>query len=345
MKKVFIDTELSARYGPCYAINAAIINKDWLSHIIYFDVVIILMAEMNTLPTSLVKIEEYPISEIIDLKVTELSVADPLETKLRSILYCIENDILFSAKESDSNSGRELLINKAGEYIYESINFLKKSFLTIDVIKFVLFEHVNVEGDLSEFLVKIITDYKSSEHISNLRNGIDKIVMSNDGNYYLTAEIKNNIQLKLSEGLFKILDLLDFDEITSFKMKSLLSDGASIVGGFLSPFLPLSTIQEIYTYFKINNKASSDSDILFVLSVMYLKKAMHEKSNNATKKQCQLCKLTSVEIDNIGDSDVHDFIFKSTANLCYKHLRLYLDLRKFHGLMGKALLRHLIASK
>lgn len=345
MKKIFIDTELSARYGSCYAIDKTSINQAWLSCVIYFDTMVILMAEMNTLPTSLVKIEKYPISEIVDLKVTELPVTDPMETKLRSILFCIEHEIIFCATEADSNSERNQLINEAGKHIPESISFLKNSFLTIDVIQFIVFDKTPVEGGFSESLAKVITEYKNSDHISILRAGIGKIVKSNKGNYYLTEDIKRNIQSKLIGNQSKILDLLDFNEITTFDLKSLLSDGISAVGGLLTPFLPLSTIHEIYTFLKNKKTISSDSDILFTLSVMYLQKIMAQNCSYEIKKQCDMCKLTSVEIDNINDDEVHKFIFKSTERLCSKHLRYYLELRKFHGLMGKPLLRHLIESQ
>lgn len=135
---------------------------------------------------------------------------------------------------------------------------------------------------------------------------------------------------------------MDFNKITTFDLKSLFSDGISIVGGLLTPFLPLSTIQEIYTYLKNKKEISSNPDVLFTLSVMYLQKIIAENSSYEIKNQCDLCKLTSVEIDNIGDDEVHKFIFKSTESLCYKHLRYYLELRKCHGLMGKTLLRYLI---
>lgn len=174
MKKIFIDTELSIRYGPCYMSDEVSINQDWLSYIIYFDTMILLIADMNTLPTSLIKIEKYPIKEIVDLKVTELPVSDPIETKLRSILFCIENGMIFCATEADSNFEREQLINKAGKHITESILFLKNSFLTIDIIKFITFYQTPIEGKLSESLETVITEYKNSDHISILRNGIDE---------------------------------------------------------------------------------------------------------------------------------------------------------------------------
>lgn len=321
MKKIFIDTELSARYGSCYAIDKTCINQNWLSYVIYFDTMVLLMAEMNTLPTSLVKIEGYPLSGLVDIKVTELPVTDPLETKLRSILFCIEHEIIFCATEADSNYERELLINEAGKHIEESIGFLKNSFLTIDIIKYIAFDQIPIEGKFSEPLAKVITDYKNSDHISILRDGIEEIVKNNNGNYYLTEDIKRNIQSKLIVNQSKILDLLDFDKITTFDFKSLCSDGISMVGGLLIPFLPLSTIQEIYTYFKNKKDISSDSDILFTLSVMYLKKVIAQNSSYEIKKQCDLCKLTSVEIDNIDNGEVHDFIFNKTEHLCSKHLR------------------------
>ena len=142
---------------------------------------VLLLAEMNTLPTSLIKIERYPMSEIGDLKVTELPVTAPLETKLRSILFCIEHEIIFCATEADSISEREQLINEAGKHIAESISFLKNSFLTIDVIKFISFNQAPIEGELSESLAKVITEYKNSDHISILRDGIEEIVKNNNG--------------------------------------------------------------------------------------------------------------------------------------------------------------------
>jgi len=300
------------------------------------------MAEMNTLPANLVEIEKYPIDQIVDLKVTNLPLTDPLETKLRSILFCMNNDVIFCATEADSNTERKLLINETGKYITDSIDFLKNSFLTIDVIQFIVFDQTPVEGSFSESLANAIIDYKSSDHIKIFQEGIEKIVRANKGNYYLTEDLKRNIQSKLVTNQSKILDLLNFNEITTFDLKSLVSDGLSTIGGLLTPFLPLSTIQEIYTYLKKKKSISSDSDILFKLSVMYLQKVMAQNSSYTMKKQCDICKLTSIEIDNIDNDEVHNIIFKSTEHLCSMHLRKYLELRNFHGLMGKPLLRHMI---
>ena len=345
MKKLLLDTELSVRYGPCYAIDNLIINKAWLSYVIYFDTIIILMAEMNNLPKKLVKVEEYPIKELANLKVTELPITDPLETKLRSILFCIENEIVFCSTEGDSRSERERLINEAGKNVTESINFLKKSFLTIDIIKFIIFNPITVEGGFSDSLLKVITEYKESDHMPILRDGIEAIVKSNKGNYYLTEDIKRNIQSNLIINQSKILDLLDFNKIMTFDLKSLLSDGISTVGGLLTPFLPLSTILEIYTYIKNKKTISNNHEILFTLSVMYLQKIITQNIGHEINKQCNICKLTSIEIDNINENEVNNFIFKSTEYFCPDHLRYYLETRKFHKLMGKPLLKHLISSK
>ncbi|WP_157600315.1 hypothetical protein [Shewanella baltica] len=303
------------------------------------------MAKMNKLPENLVKIEEYPINDLASLKVTELPITDPLETKLRSILFCIEREIVFCTTEGDSRSEREFLINEAGKNISESIGFLKKSFLTIDIIEFIIFDKTPVEGVFSESLLKVITEYKESDHISILRKGIEAIVEENEGNYYLTEDVKRNIQSKLIINQSKILDLLDFNKITTFDLNSLLSDGISTVGGLLTSFLPLSTILEIYTYLKNKKAISNDSEILFTLSVMYLQKIIAQNIGFEIKKQCNMCKLTSVEIDNIDDNEVNSFILKSTEDFCSKHLHYYLETRKFYGLMGKPLLKHLIASQ
>ncbi|WP_022952071.1 hypothetical protein [Leucothrix mucor] len=344
MKKILIDIELSVRYSGCYTFDKPMINKFWASYLVYYETMVLLMAKSNTLPESLITIEEYPIVEIVAHSVTDLPVDDPLEIKLCSISYCIENEIIYCAQEFDSINERKTLINETGRHIPESISFLKKSFLTLDTIQFILFNQTPVEGKLSESLVKAITDYKKSDHISTLREGIEKIIEENKGNYYLTEDIKRNIQSKLVENQTKILDMLDFDKITTFDLKSLVSDGASIVAGLLTPFLPLSTIQEIYTQFKNKKTISNNSDILFTLSVMYIQKAIAQNSSYEAKSQCGICKLTSVEIDNINDNDVDDFTFKSMEQICFKHLESYLELRKFHGLMGKPLLRRLIES-
>ena len=207
MNKILLDTELSIQYGVCHAIDAPSINETWVAFTVYFDEIISLIANSNKLPTDIIKIKKYPIDEILNIKVTSLSVDDPLETKLRLILYCLNNNLIFYPVEADND--RESLINEAGKYIPKSIPFLKKSFLTIDIIKLIVVNKLPVEGSLSEKFAEAIKDFKKTEYLSVLREGINDIVKSTHGNFYLTQNIKSNIQSTLIAGQAEILEWSD----------------------------------------------------------------------------------------------------------------------------------------
>jgi len=340
MNKILLDTELSIQYGVCHVNDTPSINETWLAFALYFDEIHSLIADLNTLSSDLVKIEKYPIDEILKIKVTNRPITDPLEIKLRLILHCLKNNILFYPVEADDD--RASLINEAGKHIPESINFLKRSFITIDIVKLIIVNQLPVEGDLSEGLARAIKEFKKTEQLATLRTGIEDIVKINSGSYYLSQEIESNIQSMLITNQAEILDLLDFDKITSFDFSSLVSDGVSVVGGLLTSFLPLSTIQEMYDFVKKRKKLKNNKKLLFTLSVMYLQKLLSQNTSYTTKEQCGYCKLTSVEIDRIEAKNEHDTVFKLVDKMCSKHLRKYLELRKFKGLMGKPLLKQMI---
>lgn len=340
MNKILLDTELSIQYGVCHVNDTPSINETWLSFTLYFDEIYSLIADHNNLSSDLIKITKYPIDEILKIKITNRPVTDSLEIKLRLIFHCLKNDILFYPVEADND--RASLINEAGKYIPESINFLKRSFITIDIVKLIIVNQLPVEGYLSEDLARVIKEFKKTEQLATLRTGIEDIVNINSGSYYLSQEIESNIQSMLIMNQAEILDLLDFDKITTFDFSSLVSDGVSVVGGLLTPFLPLSTIKEMYDFVKKRKKIKDNKKLLFTLSTMYLRKLLSQNTSYTTKEQCGYCKLTSIEIDRIDAKNEYDAVFNLLDKMCSKHRLKYLELRKFKGLMGKPLLKEMI---
>ena len=114
------------------------------------------------------------------------------------------------------------------------------------------------------------------------------------------------------------------------------------LGGLITPFLPLSTIKELYVFFKNRRTLKNNEEILFTFSLMYLQKMLTENVKQVeSNSPCPICKITSVEIDKISDTDVDDMVFRYTSDMCSKHMLGYLETRKFGRLMGKALLKSL----
>ncbi len=341
MTKILLDQETSVRNGVCHVIENPVINEEWLSLVIYFNSVISLLGPKNQFSENLIKIEEFPISDLTKLQVTDAPLTDMFEAKLRIILYCFQNDIIYY--DAIDKEERENLINIIGKNINDSVSFLKESFLTVDILKLIILNQLpQISGPLPEKLIDALIKYKKSEHHINLVKGIKLQTQKYKGYFFLTNDIKSNIKATLIENQAVILDLLDFKKITSFDFKSILSDGASGVSSLIIPFLPLGTIQEIYNFFKNNKKIKSNDEILFTLSVMYLQKLLAENLENNQNTQCGICKMTSFEIDNLNDEDVDNHISEVSSNMCNDHRIKYLQLRKFHQLMGKPLLFEMI---
>lgn len=341
MNKILLGQEDSIRLATCHVIDNPSLNKDCFSFVVFFDSVISLVGKENKLSNDIINIEEYPFESLLKIKVTQAPIQDPFEAKLRTILYCKENDITYF--ERASKNEREELISSVGEKIDGSVPFLKSSFLTVDIISFMLLDSLpSIDKPLSEDLKNIIVEYKKSEHQKNLVKGIKSQVSKYSGSYYLSSEIESDIKSYMISTQSIILDILDFDKITTFDFKSMISDGASSLSSLIVPFLPIGTIQEIYSYIKKIKKISNSDDILFMLSLIYLQKLISNNLTHNSNTKCDVCKLTYIEVDQINDNEDHSILFKTMENMCEDHRLKYLTLRKFHQLMGKPLLKAMI---
>jgi len=344
LNKILLDTTYSINLGTNYFIDDPIISEDWLLILLYFDEVYSLIGQKRIkLFDGIITISEYPIEAIKnDYKITNSPLSDPLERTLRLISFCIDNDIHYMPNPHDTD--RDSFISQIGVGLPTCINKLKFNFLNFDILTRVIKPYLpNISGKTSIELCDAIKKYKESTFYDHFITGIDLLCKTYKGNYFMSEEMDNEIQNYIIKNQRAFLKLIDFDKIKSFNFKSILEDGVGEIGELLTPFLPLGAIIELYNFIRNTTTLEQNKDMLFVFSLMYLQKVLTPffKKDISPSKQCEICKITSAEVEIFTEEESDNFLLERELFLCRKHLEDHLYIRKFYGFTGKNLLRAL----
>ncbi len=345
MRSALLDTTYSITLGTSYIIENPIINESWLTIILCYDDLYLLSKEPNCdLYNSIINIHDYPLDAIIhDYMITDKEVTDIKEVTLRLISYCVDNNICYCTGLPSVD--REKYITEHGEEFPGAINHLKKSFLNLDIATTVItYALPSIKGNINNGLVNEIYEYKNSDIYKELLVGINDLTARYDGGYYITHEMGLEIKDQLSLSQKKLLEVIkvDFKKINKFDFSSIAEDVIGAVAGILTPVFPLGTIKSIYTYIKKTKTLKDDKSLLFALSIMHLQSVLSKYFvKSEINPHCPICKITKVEVDQISEQHIHDYVFSSTKNFCMNHSIAYLYIRKSMHLTGKELVKAL----
>ena len=345
MRSALLDTTYSIASGTSYIIENPIINESWLTILLcYNDLYLLSKGSKCGLYDSIINIHDYPLDAIIyDYKITDKEVTDIQEVTLRLISYCVDNNICYCTGLPSVD--REKYITEHGKEFPGAINHLKKSFLSFDIASTVItYALPSIKGNINKGLVNEIYEYKNSDIYKELLVGIDDLTIRYDGSYYITQETGLEIKDQLSLSQNKLLEVIkvDFKKTIKFDFSSIAEDVIGAVAGILTPIFPLGTIKSIYEYIKKTTALKDDKRLLFALSIMYLQSVLSKYFvKSEISPQCPICKITKVEVDQISEMLIHDYVFSNTKNLCMNHLVSYLHIRKFMHLTGRELLKAL----
>ncbi len=236
-------------------------------------------------------------------------------------------------------------ITEHGKEFPGAINHLKKSFLNFDIAFTVItYTLPSIKGNINNGLINEIYEYKNSDIYKELLVGIDDLTARYDGSYYITHEMRLEIKDQLSFSQKKLLEIIkvDFKKIKKFDFSTIAEDIIGAVAGILTPVFPLGTIKSIYTYINKTKALKDDKSLLFAVSIMYLQSVLSKYFvKSEMNPHCPICKITKVEVDQISEKHIHDYVFSSTKNFCMNHSIAYLYVRQSMHLTGKELVKAL----
>lgn len=340
MRKGFIENEYDISLGASFFINSPILKKDWLYLILYFDELISLLPSDEYDKYKLVKISPFPF-EIVNRKFSQNSPTDPEPFELNIIDYCVEFGFKY-IKQLDY-SERDKYLFSIGKKLPSSLQLLKKSFLTIDILEFFISSYISNIGDSFESdLLFELSDFKNSKLGSAFQEGIDILTERYSSNYYLTSSIIDDLKDVFLRTQNELLEKTNIEKIKSFDFSSLIEDGAGVIGSFILPILPLGTIKEIFVHIENSKDFKDNRFFLFVLSFFYIQKLISKYSKvTLLDSKCNLCSITVLEIDKMTEDEANDFVLGNTLGFCKNHMINYMQLRKFRQLTGKTLLINL----
>lgn len=346
MNKILLNPSFSIELGTSYLIPYPVINNDWLTILLFFDEVytVTVNEETKKLFNPVINIKGHPIEKILS-NTDFLSKADPTTEDGQNIILakiCTSENI--NLIPNPHTTEREKYISTIGRVVPESIKLLKESFLKFDLIQRIILPQLpSIKGNITEELIKAISEYKNSNLFPALVEGVDMLLAKYDGNYFLTPQLESEIQTFLIKRQKEFLKLIDFEKIKSFNFMPILEDGAGALSSLLLPVLPLGTLKEIFNYFKNQRTLENNKEILFVFSLLYLQKVLTDFFvNTEIVEQCPICKLTSIEVDTQTDDEIHNFIMSKTSKMCIDHMVSYLTVRKFTQATGKELLNAIV---
>jgi hypothetical protein len=340
MKKriAVIESEYGIHLGASYLIETPFLKNEWMSIAIYFDEVYALMENTKY---ELVKVNEFPI-EIIQ-KTADFGMQDLVKSMELSLIdFCKNNDYLYLQRIETSH--RDQFLTQAERSINNSIGILKKSFLTMDIVSFIVKNNLSsVDSAFNPEFIKSLIDFKKSEYGEAFQSGIDLIVDKFHSNYKLTSEIEQNIRDSFLQKQNELFRKTNIEDLKKLNLSALFEDGIGMVGGLIFPILPLGTIKEIFSFVKSSKEFKNDKELLFVLSIYYLQKCISKniKDVNEVYKECTICSITKAEIMKFSEDQSHTYVFGAAGSLCERHLVAYLNLRKSKRLVGKELLMNL----
>jgi hypothetical protein len=337
MRAAIIENEYDISLGTSFFIDTPVLKKDWLYLILYFDEVYSLLSGEKYEKYNLITIKDFPL-EIVNRKFLQSSPTEHIPLELNTVDFCLENGLLY-IKPVHYSERDEFLYNIEKE-LPKSLTLLKKSFLIFDILNFFITNYISDIGEKFESdLLFELSAFKHSDMGIAFQDGIDFLTERYSPNYYLTPPVENDLKdffLREQNELFKKTDI---EKIKSFDLSTLFEDGAGVVGSLIIPVLPISTIKELFGYFKNSKDFKNDRFLLFVLSFYYIQKIISKYTKvKSTDSRCSLCSLTVSEIDKMTEEQAHDFVFKHSGYFCLNHKISYLNNRKFNRLVGRALL-------
>jgi len=337
MRAAIIENEYDIGLGASFFIDTPVLKKDWLYLILYFDEIFSLLPGEKYEKYNLININNFPF-EIVNRKFPQSTPVDNIPLELNIIDYCLEKELMYIKPVHYSE--RDKFLFSVEKKLPESLELLKKSFLTIDILNFFVINYISELGDKFESdLLFELADFKHSELGIAFQNGIDFLVERYSPNYYLTPPVETDLKdffLREQNELFKKTNI---EKIKTFDLSTLIEDGAGAIGSLIIPVLPIGTIKEIFGYFKNSKEFKNNRFLLFVLSFYYIQKLVsrYTKVENVDSR-CSICSLTVTEIDKMTEEQAHNFVFKFSHDFCPIHKISYLNNRKFNRLTGNALL-------
>lgn len=338
MRTLILEAEYSINLAGSYFVDTPILKEDWLCICLYYDQVMSILKHSDKFNQDLIKFIDYPFLELLKQNYTGGQPFEIGEAMFNTIRYSTENNFHFLPNLEKVN--RDNLLDSVNKHLPKSIELLKKSFLTFDLLKYFITKNIpTLGGKLSSDLEAKLIDFKKSALGQAFINGINDTIDKYSTYYYLTPELEIQLKNEFIEIQQEFLAKLNFEKIKSFKFSSLIEDGVGTAASFIIPFLPMGTIKELFNFAKNQIDFKRNKELQFILSLFYLQKILQQEIKETTNiNYCVICQTTIAEIKNLKDEDTDNFIFNNTKTMCLKHLTGYLTARKFGQLTGKPLL-------
>lgn len=331
MNKGLIENEYSIQLEASSSIQSPYFKTNFLAIILFFD-------EITSI-ASFSKIHEKKVCSIKDIPMDLLVYTrDIKKFEEQCINYCNINDIIFI---------KNVIASERDEYIYimekeipGSAKLLKKSFLMLDILDFILKNYLcNTENRLNDLILNDLANFKKSNLCKSFQKGILLILEKYHSNYYLTESIKKDLNDSILSQQNELLNRTNLSKLKTFDFSAIIEDGAGIASTILLPIMPIGTLKEIYNYFKNKKDFKNNDFYLFILSLFYIQKVMNKfSSKNNDDINCPICKLTVAEIDKLSEEECHKILLEPNHGFCINHIISYLNNRKIKRLVGKKLL-------
>jgi len=263
---------------------------------------------------------------------------DEWGVKFKAIDYGINNNIDYLSDYTGKY--REKLI---GNYIDKGENvifYLKKSCLKFDILSFTLsLVTPKIFGYCNNDFIKEFLDFKTSFLGESFKFGIDKLTERYEGNYYLSPSVEQDLRRIIIKSQQKIFDLAKVSDVKEFKTNVSLTEAIGFATGFVLPFIPLSSLKELYAFLQRIEHFKNNPFLDFTLSLIILGKIVNKYYPKGDLSiDCVICKKTFMELNQIDDAEVLDFLEKNSDNICLEHNFQLLHFRKTEKILGKRLL-------
>lgn len=337
MKTLILETEYSVLLKVSYFIDNSFLKDDWLCICLYYDQVISLIGANDKFNKDLIQFIEYPMRESMKQNYTGGQPLDAENITLNAVRYAVLNDFHFLLNLY--NTDRDEFIMFVSNHIPSAIPTLKKSFLSFDLIRHFVVKNIPaIEGQLSPEIEKKLIEFKKSDFGQAFVEGITYTVEKYSAYYNVTPELDQQLKNEFIDIQQDFFGKLQFDKIKKFRFSSLVKDGIGKVTELIIPFIPIGTLIELFNFIKTQIEFNRNKELQFILSIFYLQKILNEDLNSTTNiDHCVICQTTAAEISRMNDKEVHEYVFKNTLNMCYKHSAGYLTARKSGQLTGKSL--------
>lgn len=294
-----------------------------------------LINSINYLPLRLINIE---LTSLLESPEYNVMPGDINTTRVNLLKYSYDNELYFIPYLYEYDVENYLI--DVSNHHPECLNHAKKSLLINNLIDFYcFFELPEIEKSLSDDLLSELGNFKESDFYAGFISGLLDIAESLDGHYQLTDKNIRFLRKELSVLESRILDITKQEDLLKFDIDSLLSDSLSILTTGILPGLPIGTLKELFEKISNVREFKENPKLQFSLALSILKKTIANNIEESEISDCQVCKLSIAEIEQLSEQECHEILFNTTDNKCINHTISYLEGRNKYRLIGKDLLK------